>query len=76
MLGSPMRRAAILLSVALLAVAIGGLTTAVQAHGRRAQATLRDAAGHEIGRVKRLGNRPVARLPRLPHPRQRRPRQR
>jgi superoxide dismutase, Cu-Zn family len=54
MLGNHMRRAAILVSVALLAVAIGGLTSAVQAHGRRAQATLRDAAGHEIGRVKFL----------------------
>ena len=54
MLGSRMRRAAILVSVALLAVAIGGLTTAVQAHSRKAQATLRDAAGHEIGRVKFL----------------------
>jgi superoxide dismutase, Cu-Zn family len=54
MLRSHMRRAAILLSLALLAVAIGGLTTAVQAHGRRAQATLRDATGHDIGRVKFL----------------------
>ena len=54
MLRSHMRRAAILVSVALLAVAIGGLTSAVQAHGRRAQATLRDAAGHEVGRVKFL----------------------
>jgi Cu/Zn superoxide dismutase len=54
MLRSHMRRAAIFVSVALLAVAVGGLTTAVQAHGRRAQATLWDAVGHEVGRVKFL----------------------
>jgi superoxide dismutase, Cu-Zn family len=54
MLRSHMRRAVIIVSVALLAVAIGGLTTAVQAHGRRAHAALRDAAGREVGRVKFL----------------------
>jgi Cu/Zn superoxide dismutase len=39
-------------SAALLVVVVGGPTTAVQAHGRRARTTLRDAAGHEVGRVK------------------------
>jgi superoxide dismutase, Cu-Zn family len=51
MLRNHMRRTLIITSVALLAVAIGGLTTAVQAHGRKAHATLRDAAGQKVGRV-------------------------
>jgi superoxide dismutase, Cu-Zn family len=46
-----LRRLLIIVSVALLAVVVGGLTTAVQAHGRRAHATLRDATGHQVGKV-------------------------
>jgi Cu-Zn family superoxide dismutase len=46
-----LRRLVIIVSAALLAVVVGGLTTAVQAHGRRAHTTLRDAAGHRVGKV-------------------------
>jgi Cu-Zn family superoxide dismutase len=46
-----LRRLVIIVSATLLAVVVGGLTTAVQAHGRRAHATLRDATGHRVGRV-------------------------
>jgi hypothetical protein len=44
MLRSQMRPAAILVSVALLAVAIGGLTTAVQAHYSGARFHLHEVA--------------------------------
>jgi Cu/Zn superoxide dismutase len=44
----------IIVSAALLAVVVGRLATAVRAHGRPAHTTLRDAAGHEVGRVKFL----------------------
>jgi superoxide dismutase, Cu-Zn family len=46
-----LRRLVIIVSAALLAVVLGGLTTAVQANGRRAHATLRDASGHRVGKV-------------------------
>jgi superoxide dismutase, Cu-Zn family len=46
-----LRRLVIIVSAALAAVVVGGLATAVQAHGRTAHATLSDASGHRVGSV-------------------------